>query len=292
VDLSSASDRLSCWLVERVFRVNPPVLSALIASRTRFITNDLDVKTPGIYKLRKFASMGSALTFPVQSLVFYTLCVAAGIEATGTPIREWAKVARQVRVYGDDLIVPVSWMPFVEVLFSALFLKINLSKTFRNGKFRESCGMDAWEGYEVSPGQVRQFYDESKLGTITSVVEQANNLYSKGFWHAAAKLVAPMADGVRKLIPTVQLGSGSFGLLSGSGFSTMARKRWNEELQFEEYASWVVKPKGSRTARHEGFANLLQYFTEDPTLSPLREWESGVFAKPTPVTRSGWVQVP
>jgi len=36
VDLSSASDRLSCWVVERVFRNNSSLLLALHASRTRW----------------------------------------------------------------------------------------------------------------------------------------------------------------------------------------------------------------------------------------------------------------
>lgn len=290
VDLSSASDRLSCFLVERVFRKNPSLLSAMIASRTRFLVNDIDKKQPNLIKLRKFASMGSALTFPVQSLVFLTLCLGAGLVAEDLAPRYWRRLLPRVRVYGDDLIVPVSWMPYVETLFKSVLLKINGSKTFRNGKFRESCGSDCFDGYYVSPGQVRQFYDESKPSTLESVIETANNLFKHGLWHASNAVLSAIPQKIKKLIPCVDIGSGTFGLHSGSGFHSFAKSRWNEALQVREYACLHFGARSSHTRRFEGFANLLQYFTEDPSLSQIVDWESGLVAKPTPTIRRGWVQ--
>jgi hypothetical protein len=293
VDLSAASDRLSCWLIERIFRVNPPLLAAMIACRTRFLTNDIDKKSPKLYELRKFASMGSALTFPVQSLVFYVLCVSAGLHATGTHIRDWQKIGRQVRVYGDDLIVPVEWMPVVERLFSLLYLRINSSKTFSKGFFRESCGTDAYKGYNVTPGQVRRFYDESKLTTLQGVVDSSNNLFHKGFIEASNYLLSPIPSGIRKLIPWVAAGSETFGLHTSSGFLAQSRKRWNKNLHRNEYETLRFRAKRSTTTRSEGFANLLQFFTEDPASSLLlSDWESGVFAKSTTIVSRGWEPVP
>ena len=301
IDLSSASDRLSCAVVERMFRKNDSLLSAMIASRTRYIVNRLDVKQPKLHKLRKFASMGSALTFPVQSIVFYTLCCAAGLVATGTSLRDWTVIARQVRVYGDDLIVPVSWMPFVEKLFTGLLLKINRSKTFTGKNFRESCGSDCFRGYYVTPGQVRQFYDESKLSTLQGVVDTSNNLFYKGFWHASSYVLSTVQEGIRKLIPSVRVvsdaltgrpiipGSVTFGLTSPSGTKLHSRKRWNYDLQREECAVISFESKRSRTTRHEGSANLLQYFTEDPSATDLSSWASGLVVDPLPVARKGWV---
>lgn len=60
VDLSSASDRLSCWVVERIFRRNSSLVEAFHASRTRWVANAIDRKSPQFHKLRKFACMGSA----------------------------------------------------------------------------------------------------------------------------------------------------------------------------------------------------------------------------------------
>lgn len=292
VDLSSASDRLSCWLVERLFRANSSLLSAFIASRTRYIVNHIDKKSPKLYKLRKFASMGSALTFPVQSLSFYILCISAGLVATGTPVGSWKKLAGQVRVYGDDLIVPVSWMPVLQRLFELLYLKINSAKTFVKGNFRESCGTDAYKGVNVSPGQVLEVYDESRLGTLQGVIDSSNNLFMKGFTNMSNALLAPITTEIKRLIPFVRVGSESFGIYTGSGFSTTARKRWNRDLHRWEYQTFRFRPKRPGTQRHEGFANLLQFFTEDPTTAELAQWESGVFAKPATVISRGWEALP
>jgi hypothetical protein len=291
IDLSSASDRLSCWVVERMFRSNRSYLQGFIACRTRYLHQTIDKKSPKLYKLRKFASMGSALTFPVQSLTFLMICMAAGMVATGTKWNNWTRLFKSVRVYGDDLIVPVSWVPIVEEMMSLLHLKINRSKTFSRGSFRESCGTDAFAGSIVSPGQVRQFYDEAKPGTLQGVIDSSNNLYKMGLWNAADFLIAPLAGWVRKLIPSVGFESGSFGLQSSMGFSTDAPTRWNEHLHRWECASMRFVSKSSRTQRYEGFENLLQYFTEDPSLNLLMDWESGNFSKPLSVARKGWVAV-
>jgi hypothetical protein len=54
VDLSDASDRLTCWTVERIFRSNPSIVSALHAARTRYLRDDIS-KVPSFLKLKKFA---------------------------------------------------------------------------------------------------------------------------------------------------------------------------------------------------------------------------------------------
>ncbi len=292
VDLSSASDRLSCWLIERLFRANWSLLSAMVASRTRYIVNDIDKKSPKLYKLRKFASMGSALTFPIQSLAFYMICAAAGVITNGWEVGSWKRAGRQVRVYGDDLIVPVSWMPVLQHLLTVLYLKINSSKTFVKGNFRESCGTDAYNGVNVSPGQVLQVYDESKLSTLQGVVDSSNNLFHKGLWRTSNALLSPISDGIMKLIPFVEIGSESFGIQTGSGFRSHSRKRWNKDLHHWQYQTFSFSAKRQSTRRHEGTSNLLQFFTEDPTLKEITLWESGVFEVPTPVIGRGWVESP
>lgn len=292
VDLTAASDRLSCWLIERLFRVNPPLLAAMIASRTRFIVNDMDKKSPKLHKLRKFASMGSALTFPIQSISFYILCVAAGMITERAHWKEIKSMGRQVRVYGDDLIVPVSWMPVLERLLELLYLKINRSKTFSKGNFRESCGTDAYKGANVSPGQVLEVFDESSLGTLQSVVDCANNLFRKGFINASNALLSPIPEKIMRMIPWVGIGSETFGVQTSSGFKTSSRVRWNHDHQYWEYQTFRFKAKKNSTRRHEGFANLLQYFTEDPSRSDVNRYVSGELADATTVVGRGWERLP
>jgi hypothetical protein len=66
IDLSDASDRVSLALVEELFGFNPGFLRFLKLSRSPF------AQLPGgeLVLLNKFASMGSALTFPVEAMVF------------------------------------------------------------------------------------------------------------------------------------------------------------------------------------------------------------------------------
>ncbi len=299
LDLKEASDRLSTWVVQRMFRKNKPVLEALIATRTRYVYSDLDKTKPTLYKLRKFASMGSALTFPIQSLVFLTLCLAAGCKAEHrcASDRTLKELSRRVQVYGDDLIVPVSWVPHVQQILSDLFLKVNDRKSYWNGKFRESCGTDAFDGHVVSPTYVREVYDESKPSTLISIVDTCNNLFRNGLWQASAYLWSTVPERIRRLVPMVRVGSGVFGLESCSGFEYNGRIRWNTSLHRWEALSFRLKTVARETQRHEGTSNLLEFFTrarlrdgwcphltEDPIVT-------GQFGVPEQKLMLGWVPV-
>lgn len=289
VDLSAASDRLSCWLIQRLFRGNFSLLSAMIASRTRYLCNDVDKKMPSLHKLRKFSTAGSALTFPIQSIAFLMICAAAGrnLDSRRRGIQYYV---RQVRVYGDDLIVPVAWVPRVKYILSRLYLKVNSAKTFWNGKFRESCGTDAFDGHIVTPAQILEFYSESKPSTLVSTVDVSNNLFFKGLWHAAEWVTSTIPHKERNLLRVVRRGSGSFGLESHSGFLSTSRNRWNTDTHTWEVQAFAVLAKRSVVSRHEGYENLLQYFTEDPSKSVLTDWASGVFSRSAPVIGRRWVQ--
>lgn len=292
IDLSSASDRLSCYVVQRIFRANISLLGAMISSRTRYIYNEIDAKQPKLHKLRKFAAMGSALTFPVQSIAFAILTCAAGMYTEGASVKEWKQYMKRVRVYGDDIIAPVSWVPEIRHLFSVLWLKINDSKTFSNGKFRESCGADAYDGALVSPVSFLEHPDEAKPSTLRSVVDSANNAHRAGLWRTSRWLESLIPPIWKKFLPVVPAGSGAFGLHTfGNVAQYPGKNRWNTELHRWESLSWVLKPSSLESSRFEGAQNLLQYFTEDPSLSDVTDWESGRFGRPTVRLVRGWVPV-
>lgn len=306
LDLKSASDRLSCWLVQRLFRKNYSVLSALIACRTRWITNELDAKQEKLHKLRKFASMGSALTFPIQSIVFYMICLAAGASLSGKSIdkiddSELEQLGSEVRVYGDDLIIPVTWVARTRYILERLYLRVNVDKSFFHGKFRESCGTDAFDGHVVTPVRVRGMYDESKPSSLVACVDTANNFFRSGMWKAAKWLTSAIPQSVRKDIPVVHVSSGSFGLVSFVGAVPTSRKRWNAQLQIVENMAVCLTSKVTKS-RHESFANLHQFFMESRPPSntgvvtygtggpePLSFWESGRVGKPTGKLARRWV---
>jgi len=258
VDLSDASDRLTCWTVERIFRGNPSVLNALHAARTRYIRDDIS-DIPSFLLTKKFASQGTAVTFPVQSIVF--LCIALGVCLDGTVTRDSIRKLRgRVRVYGDDIIIPkYGYVRLIRVM-EALQLKVNKAKSFVNGHFRESCGVDGYMGYDVTPVKPKTLVADSPASR-QAVMDTSNNLFNKGLFYAS--------DSCRSLLPArIQRGlrivgvndAGSAGLTSfcGGDESHLAT-RWNQRYHRVEVRVWSVRTRTRKETR-EGWSTLLDFF--------------------------------
>jgi len=293
IDLSSASDRLSLWLVERIFRSNFDLLTAFHACRTRYLANYLDRKLPKYIKLRKFAPAGSALTFPVQSIVYAIVAIGTLLSVRGYAPNRAAidMAARQVRVFGDDLIVPVDVFGELCRVLTYLGLKVNSAKSYSKGNFRESCGMDAFMGEEITPAYVLEPYRESRPESVASIVACSNNFFKKGLWRTAAWLQSTVPQKIAKAIPVVPADSGAFGWASYCGYSYDQRNRWNEKLH-----RWEVSVIGFRTKVKRrsvlGWQNLLQYYTEAPNPDSMNQWSSGVDSRPSVNLCRGWVPTP
>ena len=264
MDLSAASDRISCDLVEALFRANTPLLNAFRAVRTQFLTTNEDSKAPRVHRLRKFSTMGSALTFPVQSLVFYCIVVGVGLSLSNaaTSQRSIRRLGRLVRIFGDDLIFPVDWEPHVRNALVAFGLKVNTSKTFIGNNFRESCGADGFRGADVTPTYIGLPCVTTQPETVESHVEVLKNLYSTVFPNTFAYFESTIPEQVRKLLPMVSRQSPVLGILSPFGFELHpnSKVRYNRSLQRREFLALVLKDRG-RKRIHEGFSNLLEFFT-------------------------------
>ncbi len=187
IDLSSASDRVSCRHVEALLNSNKPLLEAAHATRTRMIVDGLTSRPPMV--LKKFASMGSALTFPIQSIFFLSIALASAGATTRSDI---LRLKGKVRVFGDDIIIPRSAYAECVYALTELGLKVNQQKSFSDGYFRESCGADYWRGYDVTPVKPKHTFTGT-LRDLQGLIDTSNNLYKKGWWKAA--------DAVLKCIP-------------------------------------------------------------------------------------------
>jgi hypothetical protein len=182
IDLSSASDRLSLYVVERMFRSNPSFLKALHASRTRW----LRLPTGECIELKKFASQGTALTFPVQTLVFFIIAMAVATNGD-VSYEGFRKQVNKVRIFGDDIIIPNTGFAEVVDLLHMLNLKVNVEKSFSCGYFRESCGVDAFKGYDITPVKPKTTISDSPASRL-AVLDTSNNLFYKGYWYASEQL--------------------------------------------------------------------------------------------------------
>jgi len=109
--------------------------------------------------LGMLSTMGNGFTFPVETMIFAGVVVAAYQVYTGrSPViwdGEYANVACPAAcdfgVFGDDIICSRKVVRGVLRLLDLLGFKVNSSKSFVEGPFRESCGADWYLGKEVRP---------------------------------------------------------------------------------------------------------------------------------------------
>lgn len=117
--------------------------------------------------------MGNALTFPVESLIFWAL-VRSGIKVSH------GVNCDDILVFGDDILFPAKYYDSVIRMLSMAGCKPNTGKTFRSGLFRESCGVDAFNGVNVTPYRTRQEDIRTARG-INSYIDLAKRLRINGY---------------------------------------------------------------------------------------------------------------
>lgn len=188
LDLKDASDCVSNQHVRALVAPYPSLSQALDATRSR----KADVPGHGVIRLAKFASMGSALCFPVEAMVFLTV-VFIGIERglnRQLSRKDILYLRGKVRVYGDDIVVPVEYANPVSSTLEDFGLRVNRNKSFWTGKFRESCGGDFYDGEWITPIRVRRMLPQKRgdAQEIISAVELRNQLYKAGLWKTAGYL--------------------------------------------------------------------------------------------------------
>lgn len=179
LDMSKASDRNSYDLVKFLFQ-GTRIWPYLRASRTPGTV----LPNGQILMFKKFAPMGSAVCFPVEALVFFAMAVAV-LHLSGYPI---LIACKNVFVYGDDLIVPHGFFAALDEAFSAVGLKFNENKCCTHGKFRESCGMDAYDGIDITPVRMRKIYPTQDPTSLIPIIKHVNRLYEMGYRAASFSL--------------------------------------------------------------------------------------------------------
>lgn len=289
VDLSDASDRLTCQVIELCFRTNPDFLKCLNACRSHLlqIGKGAGVHSGKTIELKKFAGMGSAVTFPVQTIVYACIAATAVLYDRGWKVvpRNYRRAMGMVRVFGDDIILPSSSVPTLARLLEALQLRVNADKTHWLGHFRESCGMDAWHGYEVTPCYISAFSlrRKPKAEELVSWIDTVNNLHMAGFWYLSEHMVQQIPPKVRRKIVVSDRDLGVLSLRSFMIGTKGGARRDNPDMHYPEVKGTM--PVARRELRRRmNYRSLLQYFLEQPS-SDLK-WVSG--REPNADWCSGW----
>lgn len=228
LDLKDASDRVHLHLVQRIFKTSG-LLEHLEDARSLHATlpNGKNIV------LTKYASMGSALCFPVEAMVFYTLiqCAMHQLDGKRPTSRSIRNYSRKIDIYGDDIIVPVYYADVVVKYLESYALRVNVNKSFKNSHFRESCGADYYNGTPVNPVYARTIPHDNLRHwgpeEVMSWVATADLFYLRGKWIVAQTIRDLVSRVVRRTIPrTTQLGSG----VAFLSFMFSTNLHWNADL--------------------------------------------------------------
>lgn len=195
IDLSEASDRVSLGVVKLMLNQHPLLLQAVLACRS--LTAVLPDGSQIL--LKKYASMGSALTFPIEGLVFASIC---GMVMMRHSMWKGRLLKGDFRVYGDDIIVPTDVANECIDSLEAFGLKVNQNKSFVNaeGRFRESCGGDYFLGKRVVPVRARKRLPctRSDVDEVVAIVA-FRNLYFEEYGYT--EFVTKLDDWIGEIIP-------------------------------------------------------------------------------------------
>jgi hypothetical protein len=251
IDLSSASS----WFCEENLSYLPDDLLWLlnIVRPHYYKLTDLKGEQPKVFY--NWLPMGAGHTFAFMTLFFFALVRSI------VPKRLWNKTG----VYGDDIIVPAEFAGPVITALEALYFKVNREKSFLNGRFYESCGVEILDTVDVTPFYCRTNNTGSAAGKVAATaykVRLANRLkhwlgpdwnfgdYFSGIWFA---LVTGVPTISRNPVPP------SFG---DAGFNVHLKDLQNAAVlrQFKRFApkpakvsegwesvytiwAWQVKPR-------------------------------------------------
>jgi hypothetical protein len=254
LDLSEASDRVHWWLVQQMVSGYPHLRDFLDATRSQ----RAEVEGYGVIPITKFASMGSALTFPIEAMIF-TILAVMGLGERGKRAIAVSRLRGAVSVYGDDIIVPVGKVASVIDRLETFGFKVNRAKSHWRGNFRESCGKEYYRGQDVSIQKLRQDFPTSQkdAARVASLVDFRNRCYNAGLWGVVREL-----DKVtKKLVAFVPSRDDSIGLVHVTFLPPSQKTRYNEHLQRSEVKVPYLHPHG-KSYQVDGERGLLNWFQQ------------------------------
>jgi len=275
LDLKEASDRVSLGLVRLLFPDN--LTRVLEACRSSYTV------LPGGRRLdlEKFAPMGSSLCFPIMALTIWAILTAGASDAD---------TRESIYVYGDDVIVPTAYADEAIELLESYGLKINQDKSCTKGSFRESCGMDAFQGVDVTPVRIRTVWSSHRSAAVySSYIAYANSFYDKQYFRTYDTIVEAL-HAVYGAIPDDR----TMSECSCPRLREVARdklptlKRISKRYQRKLYFVWdVVTPPVYHSM--DGWSMLLRFLVE--TYQPPRQVTEG-FQEEGQLSREAALRLP
>lgn len=166
IDLSSASDSLSRSFVRECFPLEVWQDMETYLARYMEIPNERNAR-----KVNMFSTSGSALTFPVESIVFFAICY----ECTERAQVWFEDRLLTPRAFGDDMVVDNRIFSMVLDVLTNLRFRVNREKSFGGEcTYRESCGVEFVRGLRVET----KYFPRANLDWFNGLSEALASLCS------------------------------------------------------------------------------------------------------------------
>lgn len=254
IDLSAASDYVSWYLVRRLFKRVPMLYKWLLITRSEAtLLPDGSTRV-----LRKFAPMGSALCFPIESIIFAACVEQASRIMKKRRIGDFSLYS----VFGDDLVVSTHIFSLVCNILKRCGFKVNDVKSFSRGPFRESCGEDYYAATRVTAVYYRvpRYTRRISPSAYSSLCSLANLAKEHGLAALRRIVIDDILSACRGVGPYFcSKSTCSPYLYSSQPTNFHSKSRWNVNYQRQEGRFLTVK-----TRKRDGELNddRLSYFVK------------------------------
>lgn len=244
LDLSNASDNVSATLVWWILSDLPRLRRQLFATRTEYASYRGET-----IRLSAFSPMGSAVCFPIESLIFWAISMASVKMVLRSETLEY--LSGQVGVFGDDIIAPECAYDALFGTLESLGMVPNLHKTCKTTPFRESCGTEYYAGQPVSIIRNRKTpYGEIGKQNLPDMITLQRSLYSAGLYHAA-DLVAHTIRGVMPVPSVTELDESEPSFIVGPYSNECCSFRYNKDLHRHEARTLVFFSRSKKWSHGE-----------------------------------------
>lgn len=288
IDLSSASDSISLGLCG--YSIPAEALDRMLSVRCSYASSKYCSDATGYMRLNMLSTMGNGYTFPIQTAIF--AAVAAASVSMDDDIldmpKAWSEnhIGGLYSVFGDDIIVRSKAAERTLWLLRYLGFTPNTEKCFVSGSFRESCGFDFYQGFNVRPFFLR------KADTIQDLSVCYNGLVE---W--AARCLVPINGALDYVCGWINSLGGTHWVplaedaAAGVRVPFVLLKGFKKDpwVQSVRYSHFVAKP--GRLRFRDGGKPIAKYLISNPSglfMSILRgECRSGVISQRSPKTKYG-----
>jgi hypothetical protein len=215
LDLSNASDTVSAALVWYLLSGVPRLRSQLFCTRSQFLVYGKEIPV----RITAFSPMGSAVCFPVETLVFWAITMASvrHVQASWkhTLTREGRRMlpresetASEIAVFGDDIIAPTYAFSTIIGTLESVGCQVNRSKTCYMTPFRESCGSEWYNSIDITITRNRRYYYDVTRKFVNYPV--LLDLQRKFFLQGLESTAALLSQWAREISPIVTIELGEF----------------------------------------------------------------------------------